>query len=230
MEAERDEEIRIAKDKGADTSSISSFYDTEITRERQKQADERIQIAEEEAEKLAAIELKRDQERLAFEEEWTSKLTSLKAEGDLSAQLVILEAEALKMEALAIEIEASGESIAAIQEFYAIKRGEIELEIAEQGKTRWERIVDTLENPLDRLIDAVSDAAGRLKDVAASIQAGNWKDAFLTILMETESFGKAMEILGKVLQPVIALLDNVLAPIIRLIIGIWNAIISSVLN
>ncbi len=224
LEAERDEEVKIAKEKGANTLAISEFYNTEITRERQKQADERVRIAEEEAERLAAIELKKDQDRLAFEEEWTNKLTSLKAEGDLSAQLAILEAEASKLEELAVEMEASGESIAAIQEYYAIKRGEIELQIAEEGKTRWEIIVDSLESPLESLIDAVSNAAGKLKGVASSILSGNWKDAFLTILMETESFGKAMELLGKVLKPVITLFDNVLRPVIELITGIWNAI------
>ena len=224
LEAERDEEIRLAKEKGASTLDIARYYSIEIEKERQKRADEITRIAKEEADKQAAINLRKDQERLAFEEEWSGKLTSLKAQGNLSAQLDLLEAEAREMEKLAIEMGTSAEAITAIQEYYAIRRGEIELEIAEQGKSRWEQIVDTTENPLERLINAVSDAAGRLKDVAASMQVGNWKDTILTLLMETESFAKGMEILGKVLKPVIALFDAVLMPIINFIVGVWNAI------
>ena len=224
LEAEMEEEIKLAKAKGADTLAISIFYDTEIAKERQKRSDEMTRIAKEEAERLAAIKLQKDQDRLSFEKEWTDKLTSLKADGSLSAQLEILEVEAREMEKLATEMEVSAEAISAIQEYYAVKRGEIELEIAEQGKTRWEKIVDTLESPFERLIGVVADAAGRLKDVVASIQVGDWKGAFLTILAETESFGKAMEILGKVLKPVIALFDAVLRPLINFIVGVWNAI------
>src|SRR5690606_15928799 len=50
---------------------------------------------------------------------------------------------------------------------------------------------------------------------------------FLSIIMETEAFAKAMELLGAVLQPVIALFDAVLAPIINFLLKLWNGIIDA---
>jgi hypothetical protein len=45
--------------------------------------------------------------------------------------------------------------------------------------------------------------------------------------METEAFAKAMELIGKVLAPVVALFDLVLAPIINGILSLWNGIIDA---
>lgn len=84
--------------------------------------------------------------------------------------------------------------------------------------------LEALDDPLTRFVDAVSGAALHLMEVVRLISAGDWKGAFLSILMETESFALAMEILGKVLQPVIALFDAVLLPIVKFIGGLWNAI------
>ena len=58
-----------------------------------------------------------------------------------------------------------------------------------------------------------------------AIASGNWLDAFLTILMETESFALAMEILNKVMKPFVVLLDNILLPIVKFIAQVWNTVI-----
>jgi len=82
-----------------------------------------------------------------------------------------------------------------------------------------------LDDPLDRFAEAVANASLRLMKVVKLIGAGDWKKALLSILMETESFAKAMELIGAVLAPVVALFDLVLKPIINGILRLWNAII-----
>lgn len=87
--------------------------------------------------------------------------------------------------------------------------------------------MDQLDEPMARLTEAVYQAGGTLIEFGKAIASGNWLDAFLIILMETESFAKAMELLGAVLDPVIALFDAVLAPIINFLLKLWNGIIDA---
>lgn len=55
LEAERDEQIKIAKELGADTEAIRAYYETLITQEQDKQAKERVKRAEDEAKKHQSI-------------------------------------------------------------------------------------------------------------------------------------------------------------------------------
>ena len=84
--------------------------------------------------------------------------------------------------------------------------------------------LEALDDPLNRFVDMVSSAALHLGEVVKVVKSGDWVGAILSIIMETESFALAMEILGKVLQPVIAVFDAVLLPIVRFIGELWNAI------
>src|SRR5690606_5656918 len=68
------------------------------------------------------------------------------------------------------------------------------------------------------------NAGAKLAHFIESLKVGDWKSAIVSVVMETESFAKGMELVGKVLGPVIALFDNVLRPVIEFITGIWNAI------
>ena len=67
-------------------------------------------------------------------------------------------------------------------------------------------------------------------EVVKAISSGNWAQAFLSILMETESFAKAMELLGKVMKPIVALFDIILRPIIEGLLKLWNGIIDAIVN
>ena len=218
LQREYQQELKIAAEKGADTAAIARYYESEITKERQRQAEERAKIAEQEA----AKEKKAREERLAFEREWTNKLFELTATPEMRLERLAVEAK--EMEKLAIDMEASAEAILAIQEYYAAKQQELIDQIAEGQKSWWDKKMDELDSPLDRLKSAVWDAGKTLFEFGKAISSGNWLDAFLAILMETESFALAMEILGKVLQPVISLFDAVLLPIVKFIGGLWNAI------
>jgi hypothetical protein len=163
--------------------------------------------------------------REAFEKEWADKLFELSATPEM--RLERLREEAREMEQLAIEMEASAETIKAIQEYYAIKQQEIADEIAENQKTTWQKIMDGLQPPLETFTNAVANAAGTLLDVVKAIKSGNWRDVFLSLLMETEAFAKAMELIGAVLRPVVTLFDAILRPIIEFLIGLWNGVIDA---
>ena len=87
--------------------------------------------------------------------------------------------------------------------------------------------LDQLDAPMERFTNAVYQAGGTLFEFGKALASGNYLDAFLIILMETESFAKAMELLGAVLDPVIALLDAVLGPMINFLLKLWNGIIDA---
>jgi hypothetical protein len=87
--------------------------------------------------------------------------------------------------------------------------------------------LDKLDEPMNRFTDAIFSAGRSTLEFGKALLSGNWIEAFLTILMETESFAKAMELLGAVLDPVIALFDAVLAPIINFLLKLWNGIIDA---
>ncbi|WP_461366847.1 hypothetical protein, partial [Candidatus Darwinibacter acetoxidans] len=82
-----------------------------------------------------------------------------------------------------------------------------------------------IDDPMDRFTTAVYNAGQTMFEFAEAITSGNWLDAFLTILMETESFALAMEILNKVMKPFVVLLDNILLPIVKFIAQVWNTVI-----
>ena len=85
--------------------------------------------------------------------------------------------------------------------------------------------LDKLDEPMNRLVDAVYTAGATLFEFGKAIASGNWLDALLTLIMETEAFALAMEILNKVMKPFVVLLDNILLPIVKFIAQVWNTVI-----
>lgn len=85
--------------------------------------------------------------------------------------------------------------------------------------------LDKLDEPMNRFIDAVWNAGKSLMSLGKAIISGNWLDALLTLIMETEAFALAMEILNKVMKPFVVLLDNILLPIVKFIAQVWNTVI-----
>jgi hypothetical protein len=90
--------------------------------------------------------------------------------------------------------------------------------------------LDQLDEPMSRLVDAVYTAGATLFEFGKTIASGNWLDALLVILMETESFAKAMELLGKVMKPIVALFDIILRPIVEGLLKLWNGIIDALVS
>ena len=78
---------------------------------------------------------------------------------------------------------------------------------------------------MNRFTDAIFSAGRSTLEFGKALLSGNWIDALLTIIMETEAFAKAMELLGAILRPVIELFDAVLLPIIEAIISVWNFVL-----
>ena len=87
--------------------------------------------------------------------------------------------------------------------------------------------LEALDDPLNRFVDMVSSAALHLGEVVKAIRSGDWVGAILSIIMETESFAKAMELIGKVMKPIVALFDIILRPIIEGLLKLWNGIIDA---
>ena len=87
-----------------------------------------------------------------------------------------------------------------------------------------------LDEPLNRFADMVSSATLHLGEVVKAVRSGDWVGAILSIIMETESFAKAMELIGKVLAPVVTLFDAVLRPIIEGLLKLWNGIIDALVS
>ena len=229
LQREKQEQIQIAMDAGADWLAIDEYYNNEIIKERERRAAELARVADKEAEDALAAQEKIQQARLSFEQSWADKAASLDTSPE--ARLAQLEVERGRIleqaEELYKGVEGSHLAIEAIDTYYAKRRGQIEEEIAEGQKSWWEKKMDELDPPLERLKSVVWDAGKTLFEFGKAIASGNWLDAFLAILMETESFAKAMELLGAVLDPVIALFDAVLAPIINFLLKLWNGIIDA---
>jgi hypothetical protein len=85
--------------------------------------------------------------------------------------------------------------------------------------------LDQLDEPMNRFTDAIFSAGRSTLEFGKALLSGNWIEALLTIIMETEAFAKAMELLGAILRPVIELFDAVLLPIIEAIISVWNFVL-----
>lgn len=120
-----------------------------------------------------------------------------------------------------------GADVNKILEYYARRQAELAEEIANEQKTAWEKAFESVESPLDRFVSAIADAADSLVRTTRAIQAGDWRSAFLSILTETQSFAKAMELIGAVMQPVVVLFDAVLKPIINGLLNLWNGIMDA---
>lgn len=90
--------------------------------------------------------------------------------------------------------------------------------------------LEKMELPIARFTEALSSAGLQLYEVGKALASGNWLDALLSILMETESFAKAMELIGAVMAPVVALFDNILRPIIEGLLKLWNGIIDALIS
>lgn len=93
-----------------------------------------------------------------------------------------------------------------------------------------EEKLGAVDEPLNRFVDMVSSAALHLGEVVKAVSSGDWVGAVLSIIMETESFAKAMELIGKVLAPVVTLFDAVLRPIIEGLLKLWNGIIDALVS
>lgn len=222
LQREKQEQIQLAMEAGADWLAIDEYYNNEIIKERERRADELARIAEAEAQAQLAKQEKLQKDRLSFEQSWADKLAGLARSPE--ERLANLERE---RERILADAEKLNADIGSVNAYYAEQRARIELEIAESQKGFWEKTFDSLQPPFERLQKSLANAAGSLLDVVKAISSGNWIDALLTILMETESFAKAMELLGAVLDPVIALFDAVLAPIINAILWVWNGVITA---
>ena len=54
--------------------------------------------------------------------------------------------------------------------------------------------LEKLDDPMNRFVDAIWGAGGKMMELVKLISAGSWQQAFLAIVMETESFALAMEL------------------------------------
>ena len=108
-----------------------------------------------------------------------------------------------------------------------------------------------LDDPIDRFASGLVDSLGALGSVIESFRLikesnkaladaneketkrlealikSSWVGVILTLISETESFAKAMELIGKVLAPVVTLFDAILRPIIEGLLKLWNGIIDA---
>ena len=221
LQREKQEQIQIAIDAGADWLRIDEYYNNEIIKERERRAAELARIAEKEAQDALEAQEKIQQARLSFEQSWADKAAKLDTSPEARLQQLEVERERVLADA-----EKLNADIAAVNAYYTEQRARIELEIAEGQKSWWEQKMDELDPPLERLKSAVWDAGKTLFEFGKAIASGNWVDAILSVIMETESFGKAMELLGSVLDPIINLLDNVLRPVIETFAKVWEAVIN----
>jgi TP901 family phage tail tape measure protein len=219
LEREKEEAIRQAEEIGADTTAILEYYAEKELEIRKRRAEEAQKIAEAEAEAERKRIEELEQARLEFEQSWEDRLFKLTASRE---ELLLQERE----QALARAAEL-GADVNKILEYYARRQAELAEEIADEQKSAWEKALDAVQSPMDRLVSAVTSAADSIMDIGKAIKSGNWRDVFLSLLMETEAFAKAMELIGKVLAPVVALFDAVLAPIINAILSLWNGIIDA---
>ncbi len=197
-------ELKIAEEKDADTLAVTKYYTNEINKELQRRADEAERIAKEKEDKL-----------LSFERGWQDKLFDLTATPEMRLEKLKVEADAMVKEAE--KMEASAETIRAIQEFYAKKQAQLQEKIAEDQMSTWERLKNQISDPVEKLQEAVYNAGRSMFEFSSHLKAGNFKQAILGVLMETEAFARGMELIGKIMEPIIALFDAVLAPMIKMV-------------
>lgn len=232
LDAKHEAELEKYRKIGADITNLVEVYslerqailDAEAAIEKRRM-DELEKKREQENEKILKQAHQLAADKATFEKTWSDKLFELTATPEM--RLKRIASEEAELTEYAKKMGVSADAILGIQEDAARKRAKIEEEISEGSKTRWDKIMDNLEQPLDRLVDAISEGANRLKSISKAISAGNLADAFLTVLMETESFAKGLEVLGAALDPVVALFDSVLAPIINALLWVWNSIMQA---
>lgn len=176
-------------------------------------------INEELQEALDAPRKAEERDREAFEEEWRRQYLRL-----IDDREALLQMDYEKAIERAKEL---GADLADVEAVFSIRMAQLAEEIADEQKSAWEKALDAVQSPMDRLVSAITSAADSIMDVGKAIRSGNWGDVFLSLLMETEAFAKAMELIGAVLHPVVTLFDAVLKPIINGILGMWNGIIDA---
>lgn len=204
LQREKQEQIKLAKEMGANWLLVEGYYDNLITEERKRQSDERAKIAEEEALK-----------RQTFEQGWQDKLFDLTATPEMRLEKLKAEADAMVKEAE--KMGASAETIRAIQEFYAKRQAQLQEKIAEDQMSTWERLKNQISDPVEKLQEAIYDAGRSMFEFTSHLKTGDFKRAILGVLMETEAFARGMELIGKIMEPIIALFDAVLAPMIKMV-------------
>jgi len=219
LEHEKNEAIRQAEEVGADTTALLEYYADKELEIRRRRAEEAQKIADEEAQAERERIENLDRARMEFEQSWDDRLFGLTASRE---ELLLRERE----QALA-KAEELGADVNKILKYYARRQAELADEIAEEQKGAWEKAFDDVKSPLDRFVDSIAEASGSIMSAAKAVQAGDWKGAFLSVLSETESFGKAMELIGSVMRPVVALFDSVLRPIVTGLLNLWNGIIDA---
>lgn len=174
-------------------------------------------INEELQEALDAHRKAEERDRKAFEEEWRRQYLSL-----IDDREALLQMDYEKAIERAKQL---GADLADVEAVFSLRMAQLAEEIADKQKSIWEKALDAVRSPMDRFVSAVTSAADPIISVGKAIASGNWIDALLSIIMETEAFAKAMEFLGAVLDPVIELFDAVLLPVIEAIITIWNFVL-----
>lgn len=201
LERLKEQELELAKDNAELRVLIEEATAAEI-----------LKIRQELQEALDALTRKDEQARQDFEDEWRRKYLQLI--DDREALLWLDYEKAIER---AKELGASTEDV---ERYFAEKFKQL-------ADSIWEQLWESLASPMEEFAKAVFNAAQPLLQIAKAIASGNYLDAFLALLMETESFAKMMELLNKVLKPVVVLLDNILRPIIEFLLGLWNAVIDA---
>src|SRR5690606_35278391 len=176
-------------------------------------------IREELQEALDAPRKAEERDRQAFEEEWRRQ--NLRFINDREALLQMDYEKAIE------RAKQLGADLADVEAVFSLRMAQLAEELADEQKSAWEKALDAVRSPMDRLVSAVASAADSIMTIGKAIRAGNWQDVFLSLLMETEAFAKAMELIGAVLRPVVTLFDAILRPVIEFLIGLWNGIIDA---
>ncbi len=220
LEAEYLEALSQAEKHGADKVAIEEYYQT--VREQMRQE-----------------ELEKEEERVRqFEQEWLRRV----GEPIKSPQEMLLDLERERLIALE-EAKQLGADITNITKYYAQKRLELELQIAEQQLSIWERIERSLKDPIENLKSSLLSASEDIMTFATAIFSGDIYQAIGVLLKESKVLEMILDGLQKFLQPLTILLDTVLMlnPAIQLLMGVfglfeglisglmqlWNAVIDS---
>lgn len=208
LELRMEEEVALAEGHAETILAIEQATALEIKR-----------INEDLQEALDAPRKAEERDRKAFEEEWRRQY--LRLIDDREALLQMDYDKAIE------RAKKVGADLADVEAVFSKRMAQIAEEIADEQKSAWEKALDAVQSPMDRLVSAVTSAADSIMEVGKAIRSGNWQDVFLSLLMETEAFAKAMELIGAVLHPVVTLFDAVLKPIINGVLGLWNGIIDA---
>ncbi len=220
IEAEYEEALQLAEKYGADRTALEEYFQGL----REKVHDE--ELAQEK------------EKRRQFEQEWLRRV----GEPIKSPQEMLTDLERERLLALE-EAKQLGADITNITKYYAQKRLEIEVQIAEQQLSIWERIERSLADPIENLKSSLLSASEDIMTFATAIFSGDIFQAIGVLLKESKVLEMILDGLQKFLQPLTILLDTVLMlnPAIQLLMGVfglfeglisglmqlWNAVIDS---